>query len=251
MLKKMSIAFFSLQLLFSSAINCQNIARDSVVFLEKNPISESLLTILRDRSTKFDAFQEATNKLANFLVLKVGEFLQVEKKEAMTPTDTMFKDGVVLKKNPILVPILRSGLALLPTFQHYFKGALVGMMGLKRNEETAEPMLYYANLPTIKRDDTIVILEPMLATGGSLSLALSVLKKAGATEKNIIIVTVVCVKEGVNKLKSQFPEITIISVALDPYLNEKAYIVPGLGDFGDRYFGNDSEPHFEILKNLG
>ena len=247
--RKIYVLFFFMQLIPVSIIQCEsNISQDSIILLGKNPITDSLLTILRDKSTNYNDFQEATNELANFLVLETGKFIPTEKNEVQTPTMAVFKDGVKLKKNPILVPILRGGLSLLPVFQRFFKGASIGMIGHKRNEETAEPMLYYLNLPFIQHDDTIIILEPMLATGGSLSLAISLLKRAGANEANIIIATVIGAPPGVERLLKEFPEIHIVMAALDTKLNEKFYIVPGLGDFGDRYFGNDNKPDFEILK---
>ena len=157
---------------------------------------------------------------------------------------------IIRKKNPVLVSVMRGGLSLLPSFQNIFKGAPVGMIGHKRNEENAQPMLYYLNLPQIAHDDKVVVLEPMLATGGSLSMAISLLKRAGASEENIVIAAVIGAPQGVERLFAEYPGITIVLAAQDPYLNDKFYIVPGLGDFGDRYFGNDSEPQFEVMMDL-
>jgi len=250
MKKPFLMMFFFVQFFSFSIFSNAGDAKDLLFLINKNPLISSVLTTLRDVRVKPPEFQDAANKIATILAIKAGEFLDTEKTEVKTPTSALFKNGVRIRKNPILVPVLRSGLSLLPSFQVFFKGATVGMVGVKRNEETAKPVLYYSNLPLISSDDKIIILEPMLATGGSLSLVISLIKEAGAKEENIIVATVISVMEGVERLKSQFPSIHIISAALDPYLNDKWYIVPGLGDFGDRYFGNDREPHFQGLKEL-
>jgi len=250
--RKILVLFFFIQLMLPSITICEHAAvlKSSVTILDKNPITESLLTILRDTSTSCNNFQEATHKLTTALAFKAGTFLSSENKKVQTPTNAVF-DGVKIKKNPILVPVLRAGLSMLSVFQTIFKGASVGMVGHKRNEETAAPILYYLNLPSIENDDTIIILEPMLATGGSLSLVISLLKQAGALEKNIIVVTVIGAPQGVQRLLTHFPQVRIVVAALDPELNDKFYIVPGLGDFGDRYFGNDNKPDFEALQPKG
>lgn len=250
MTRMLFILLFCATFFLSYSIVCQDSFNNSVFCLDQNPIIDSSLTILRDKTTSCKEFQEETDNITKALALKVGAFLPTVQKEINTPTMISFNGGVALQKNPIFVPILRSGLCLLPTFQRFFKGASVGMMGLKRNEKTADPMLYYSNLPEIKKDDIIIVLEPMLATGGSLELAISHLKKSGATEENIFIVTIVGVRQGIDRLLKKYPAIRIILAALDFHLNEKWYIVPGLGDFGDRYFGNDSEPEFEVLQRL-
>ncbi|MCK4650606.1 uracil phosphoribosyltransferase [Candidatus Babeliales bacterium] len=242
---------FSMSLLCSSilvlSLSAKDIQKSNFVYIDDNLLKNSLLTILRDKLTTCDKFQETTKQLANYLVFKSSEFLNVEKKEVQTPV-AKFNDGIKIKKNPILISIWRAGLSLLPTFQEYFKGSSVGFFGIKRNEKTAEPMIYYKNLPKIEKDDQVFILETMLATGGSLSLALSYLKETGIDEKNIIIVCVIAATEGVARLKSEYPQIKIVAAGLDEELNDKKYIVPGLGDYGDRYFGNDEEQWFEKLQ---
>jgi uracil phosphoribosyltransferase len=232
--------FFCINLILSTTLHGSH---DSLYLLEDNPLKDSILTILRDKETECAEFREATSILSNLLAYKVSEFLPTEQKIVYTLTDTIF-EGVKIKKNPILISIMRSGLSLLPIFQKIFKGAPVGIIGHKRDEKTAQPMLYYLNLPNISHEDKVVVLEPMLATGGSLSLAVSLLKQSGVSEENIIIATVIAAPPGIERLFSEYPGITIIVAALDPALNDKWYIVPGLGDYGDRYFGNDSQPFF-------
>jgi len=225
-------------------------SRDNLYFLEENHIKDVLLTTLRDCTTGCAAFQEASNQIGYLLAYKVCNFIPTKQKTVYTLTGAAFKQGEVFKKNPILVSVMRGGLSLLSAFQSIFKGAPVGMIRHKRNEENALPMLYYLNLPKIEYDDKVVVLEPMLATGGSLSMTIALLKQAGASEENIIIATVIAAPQGVERLFSEYPGINIILASLDPCLNEKFYIVPGLGDFGDRYFGNDSEPHFAVMTDL-
>lgn len=216
------------------------IMRDVLHSQMSNPLEASLVGILRDNTTSCKDFQQATKQLAHFLVFKTAQYLATDTKSIQTPVAPF--TSTIIKKNPILVPILRSGLALLSEFQDHFKGATVGFLGFKRDEKTAIASLYYSNLPSIKNDDRVVVLEPMLATGGTLVQAVSLLKSAGAAEENIIIATVISAPEGVMRLQQEYPGVKIITCALDECLNGHRYIVPGLGDFGDRYFGTtDSE----------
>jgi len=128
---------------------------------------------------------------------------------------------------------------LLPTFLRYFEDATVGFVGLARDEETAQAHWYYKKLPAFSGQEYIVILEPMLATGGTALEVLRELQKSGADMNKIIFVSVVCAPEGIKKVNSEFPDVKIITVGIDSHLNDKKFIVPGLGDFGDRYFGTE------------
>jgi len=225
-------------------------SHDNLYLLEDNHIKDVALTALRDCTTVCGTFQEASNQIGYLLAYRISNFIPVKQKKVYTLTGAAFEQGVVLKKKPILVSVMRGGLSLLPAFQNIFKGAPVGMIGHKRNEANASPMLYYLNLPEIACDDKVIVLEPMLATGGSLSMAVSLLKHAGAKEENIIIAVVIGAPQGIERLLTEYPNIKIVLAAQDPGLNEKFYIVPGLGDFGDRYFGNDSEPLFEVMMDV-
>lgn len=223
---------FSVVLSASVALNCSG--TNILIESPKNAFEETLITILRDHSTSTAKFQETTNKLTHFLVQKASAFLKTQSTTVQTPLAP--HTGMTIQKNPILVPILRSGLSLLPGFLEYFRGASVGFLGLKRDETTAIASMYYNNLPKIESDDTIIILEPMLATGGTLIQAINELKKAGVREDKIIVATVICAPEGIKALEC-FPNIKVVTCACDTHLNTRSYIVPGLGDFGDRYFG--------------
>ena len=139
----------------------------------------------------------------------------------------------------ILVPILRAGLALLPTFQEIFEAAPIGLLGIRRDEKTALPYLYYEKLPFLSPADQIFILDPMLATGGSANLALDRLAAQGADLDRATLITIIAAREGIHSVKKRHPQVGIYSVAVDEELDSRKYIVPGLGDFGDRYFGTD------------
>ena len=138
-----------------------------------------------------------------------------------------------------MLPVIRSGLSLLPTFLKYYQNAKVGFVGLARDEETAQAHWYYKKLPALSGKEYIIILEPMLATGGTALLVLEELKNSGADMNKIIFVSVVCAPEGIEKINAEFPSVKIITVGVDSHLNDKKFIVPGLGDFGDRYFGTE------------
>lgn len=197
---------------------------------------ELLLTILCDKKTSTADFRKAANDLAVILANETAHCLEKQKISIRTPLAKTA--GYKIKNNIVLVPILRAGLALLPEFSKTFPDASVGFIGLKRDEKTYEAKLYYKNLPQISLKDNVVILDPMLATGGSLVEAIKILKSAGAKEEKIIYVGVVSAPEGLSNLKKHFPKIRTIIAARDQKLNKHKYILPGLGDFGDRYFNN-------------
>jgi len=197
----------------------------------------TLLTVLRNKeSTRFD-FRDSTEKLAYILVNEASEYLAKETVKILTPIEKA--SGVKFKNNCMLVPILRSGMALLVPFLKYFREATVGFVGLRRNEKTAIPELYYLNIPKFKNDDDIIILDPMIATGGSAAEAIKVLIDAGVKEDKIIFVAIIASQEGLKHIQSEFPKVKLIVTQIDDELNSKKFIVPGLGDFGDRYFGTD------------
>lgn len=179
------------------------------------------LITLRDKKTPTGAFRKAAREIADILAKEVSRRLCGKNKE----------------KNIVLVPVLRAGIALLPAFLEKFPEARVGFIGLKRNEKTFKTKKYYQNIPTISKSDRIIVLDPMLATGGSAVVAIGELVKAGAHEKNITFVGVISAPEGIVNLQKHFPRIDTVIAVHDEGLSKKKYIVPGLGDFGDRYFG--------------
>ncbi|MFC1845529.1 uracil phosphoribosyltransferase [Candidatus Dependentiae bacterium] len=195
------------------------------------------MTILRDKKTSRPKFRQASNRLANILAHEAAAHLSVKKTSIETPIDSA--TGITFANPIVLVPILRSGITLLHAFLHYFENATVGVVGLKRDEETAQAHWYYENLPPLTGKEQIIILDPMIATGGTGVETLRKLKEHGITQDRILFVSVVCAPEGLEAIRAEFPDIKIITVAIDDHLNAKKFIVPGLGDFGDRYFGTE------------
>ena len=197
-------------------------------------MKDILLTILRNKNTNTTDFRKVADDLALLLANETAHCLKKQKISVQTPLAKTA--GYKIKNNIALVPILRAGLALLPAFLKTFPESSVGFIGLKRDEKTYEAKLYYKNIPKISTRDNVIILDPMLATGGSLVEAIKILMTAGAKEENIIYIGVVSAPEGLANLKKHFPKIQTIIAAHDQKLNKNKYILPGLGDFGDRYF---------------
>ncbi len=194
----------------------------------------AFLTILRDKNTKTAEFRRASDLIAQHLANITLEHIAETQITVETPVGT--SAGVTAPQNIVLIPILRSGLALLPAFLKVMPRASVGMLGLERDEKTAIARTYYAKLPPILSAQAI-ILDPMLATGGSAKIAVKHLMDVGYTKENIYFTGVVAAKEGYIILAELIPPQNILIAAIDSELNGKKYIVPGLGDYGDRYFG--------------
>lgn len=174
-------------------------------------------TALRNKKTKTGEFRKSAHEVARTLAKEVARHTE--------------------KNSIILVSILRAGLALLPAFIEKFPKASVGFIGLKRNEKTLKPKAYYQNIPKISKSDVVIVLDPMLATGGSAVAGIKTLVKAGAREENIIFVGIISAPEGIANIQNNFPLVRILCAEYDKRLDKNGYIVPGLGDFGDRYFG--------------
>jgi len=156
-------------------------------------MKDILLTILRNKETTQGEFRLSTDRLAAILASEAGELLQKKHVPCSTPVGEA--EGFGLKNSLILLPILRSGLALLPSFMFYFDQAKIGFLGMRRDETTAKPYLYYQQLPDIKSDDDVMILDPMIATGGTCTAAIEVLRKAGVRDEKILTVSIVTSKE--------------------------------------------------------
>lgn len=195
-----------------------------------------LMTQLRDKNTSTNNFRKAAQKLGEILVHKVVECLPTTVKETETPVAVC--QGEILAVPLDLVSVMRSGDALLDIFLEHFPEANVSKVLIQRDEETAEPVFKYMKLSsTISHDHPVVITEPMVATGGTLGMLIRLLKEHGVKEENMIIASICAAPEGLLQLSQQFPGITFVMSSFDEKLNEKKYIVPGIGDFGDRYFG--------------
>ena len=191
-----------------------------------------MLTVLRDASTNHEEFRRLTKKLSRLLVFEASRDLPLREQEVKTPLETT--RGGRLDADIVLVPVLRAGMGMLEALLELFPGALVGYVGLERDEETAVARRYYRKLPNLP-DRYVFLLDPMLATGGSALAAIEMLQEEGA--RSIRLLCVVAAPEGIALLEKHCPEVDIYTAAIDRQLDERKFILPGLGDFGDRLFG--------------
>lgn len=205
----------------------------AAVKLVDHPVAQAALTILRAQTTGAADFRENSVRLAALLVAEALRELSTHTVSVETPLALAV--GRKLARPVCLVPVLRAGLALLEPARELLPNAAVGFIGLERDEETAVARAYYQKLPQNLSEHHVMLLDPMLATGGSMSDSVIALREAGA--ETITVVCVVAAPEGIARLRATAPGIRIIAAAVDDRLDEKAYIVPGLGDYGDRYFG--------------
>ena len=199
-----------------------------------HPLAEHLLTSLRDRTTPPAVFRTLAKRLALALTLEAIRDLPTTEVNVDTPLERT--KGRVMG-DLVAVPILRAGLGMLEAFTELFPEVAVGYIGLERDEASLQPQSYYNKLPPVDARH-VVVLDPMLATGGSGSAACTAIKDAGAPA-TIRFVCVVSAPEGIAKLQADHPDVPIFTGALDRELNEHGYILPGLGDFGDRLFGTE------------
>ncbi|MEQ9763082.1 uracil phosphoribosyltransferase [Streptococcus jiangjianxini] len=199
-----------------------------------HPLIQHKLSILRRSTTPTKDFRELVDEIAMLMGYEVSRDLPLEDVEIETPVTTTIQKQLAGKKLAI-VPILRAGIGMVDGLLSLVPAAKVGHIGMYRDEETLEPVEYLVKLPEDIDQRQIFVVDPMLATGGSAILAVDSLKKRGAT--NIRFVCLVAAPEGVEKLQAAHPDVDIYAASLDEKLNEHGYIVPGLGDAGDRLFG--------------
>ena len=197
-----------------------------------HPIIQHHLSILRDHRTYEYDFRLRLKYICQLMFFEVTKEIQTKSIKITTPLESM--EGQILKNDLIIVTILRAGLGMQEAFLNLFPEAAIGHLGFYRNEETLQPVRYYYNLPKNLADSEIILADPMLATGGSLNAAIALLKEHGA--KRIKCVTLVSVQQGIDFVLSNHPDVAIYTAALDRELNNKGYILPGLGDAGDRQF---------------
>lgn len=203
------------------------------VTILNHPLIDHKMSIIRDKHTNTKSFRENVNEIGGLITYEITRDLPLKDVEIETPIQaTVAKQ---LAKDVIIVPILRAGLGMVDGIQMIIPTAKVGHVGMYRDEETLEPHEYYAKFPNEIVDGTVLVVDPMLATGGSASAAITAVKKRGATD--IRFVGLVGCPEGVKRLHADHPEVDIYLAAMDEKLNEVGYIVPGLGDCGDRLFG--------------
>ena len=204
-----------------------------MVTVLNHPLITHKLAIMRDEKTCTKDFSQQLDEIASLMAYEVSRDLPVKDVEVKTPMAVCKTQ--MLAKDVILVPILRAGMGMTQGIRNLIPTAKVGFIGLYRNEETLEPVEYFAKFPKNLDDAIVMVLDPMLATGGSSSAALDMIKKRGA--KNIKLVCLVGAPEGVKYVEEHHPDVDIYLAALDEKLNDIGYIVPGLGDAGDRMFG--------------
>ena len=204
-----------------------------MVTILNHPLITHKLTIMRDKNTGTKDFRENLNEIAALMAYEVCRDLPVKQVKVETPVSTC--NTFVLKNEIVLIPILRAGLGLVNGINNLIPTAKVGFIGLYRDEKTLEPHEYFAKFPDNLVDAVNLVLDPMLATGGSAIAAIDMIKKRGA--KNIKLVCLVGAPEGVQAVEKAHPDVDVYLAALDSHLNENGYIVPGLGDAGDRIFG--------------
>ena len=199
-----------------------------------HPMIQHKLTIMRNKETGSKDFRQLLREISLLMGYEVTRDIPLADVEIETPICPMTARKVSGRKMAI-VPILRAGLGMVEGLQELVPVAKVGHIGLYRNEETHEPVEYYCKLPEDIQERQVIVTDPMLATGGSACDALTMLKRRGCT--NIRLMCLVAVPEGIAKVQAEHPDVDIFVAAVDDHLNENAYIVPGLGDAGDRIFG--------------
>lgn len=200
-----------------------------------HPLIEHSLTILRDKNTHTEEFRRHADVVSKVLLIDALKELHLSDKKIETPL-TEFT-GKQLADDVVVVPVLRAGLAMLTALRDLLPSVSVGFIGLERDEKTAIAHEYYKKIPKIFSTYIVLVIDPMLATGGSMDDTITAVKQKGA--KRIVAVSIVSAPEGLARVAKSHPDVPIVTAALDKELNDKAYIVPGLGDFGDRYFGTE------------
>lgn len=206
---------------------------DPHITIVAHPLIENALTYLRDRRSDADTFQRHARVAAQVLTLEALRDLPLRETEIETPLERTAARQ--LAQSVVFVPVLRSGLAMLDAVRGFVPGSKVGFVGLERDEQTAIAHQYYSKLPDQLGNSRVVILDPMLATGGSALAALDLLCANGA--RDLRVACIVAAPEGVRAINERYPQVPLWCCALDRELDERKFIMPGLGDFGDRYYG--------------
>ena len=209
---------------------------DPKFFLFDHPLIQHKISILRDKQTSTKEFRELVNELAMLMAYEVTRDLPLKEVDIETPVAAT-KAKVLAGKKIALVPILRAGLGMVDGMLSIIPNAKVGHIGLYRDPNTLKPVEYYCKLPEDIQNREVILLDPMLATGGSASAAITFLKERGIT--SIKFVCLISAPDGIARLQEDHPDVPIFCAARDERLNDHAYIIPGLGDAGDRLFGTN------------
>ena len=200
-----------------------------------HPLASHRLTIIRDRQTPPKLFRETIGELTTFLAYEALRDLRTEKMPVTTPV--AWTQGDVIAERVVIVPILRAGVGMLQAALDALPDAAVGVLGMRRDENTAEPIPYYSKVPPARGDALALVIDPMLATGGSACDAVGQLKKLGY--RRIKFLAIVAAPEGIARFEKEHPDVPLYAAAKDQCLNGHFYIVPGVGDAGDRIFGTE------------
>ena len=203
------------------------------LFISRHPLILDKLSRLRNQDTPYYHFKSLLEEVSQLLFYEACVTLQTVDEKLTTPLEEM--TGQRVKREILLVPILRAGLSMVNGIMKVWQEARVGMLGMYRDHDTLEPVDYYVNLPENLPELEVFLLDPMLATGGSATAGMERLKEKGV--KSLKMIALLCAPEGVEVVENAHPDVKVYSGALDRQLNEKGYILPGLGDAGDRYFG--------------
>lgn len=198
-----------------------------------HPLIHHKLSLIRDEKTGTKDFRQTVSEIGMLMAYEVTRDLPTIDIDIKTPLEVA--KSKCLAKEVVIVPIIRAGLGMVDGITALIPTAKVGHVGLYRDEETLEPHQYYAKFPSVINDAEVLVVDPMLATGGSVSHTVKLIKEAGA--KSISFVGIVAAPEGVKRLQKDHPDVNIFLASLDEKLNENGYIVPGLGDCGDRLYG--------------
>jgi uracil phosphoribosyltransferase len=198
-----------------------------------HPLIQHNLTRLRDKRTQSQEFRRVLSEVASLMVYEATRSFAVEKASVQTPLAPAA--GFRLKREVILIPVLRAGLGMLDSILQLIPNARVGFIGLKREETTFKAVPYHKSLPPDLKDFEVLLIDPMLATGGSAVAALNLIHELGA--RHVRMVNLVASPQGIRRVQTHYPKVPIFTAAIDRKLDKNAYIVPGLGDAGDRLFG--------------
>jgi uracil phosphoribosyltransferase len=206
----------------------------SRVYVFDHPLIQHKVTFIRDKNTGTKEFRELVDEVATLMGYEITRDMPLAQTTIETPVATC-QSNVIAGKKVGLVPILRAGLGMVDGLLKLIPAAKVGHIGLYRDPETLQPVEYYVKLPTDIAERDLIVIDPMLATGGSAVAAITALKKRGA--KNMKLMCLIAAPEGIKAVQDEHPEVDIYVAAIDEKLNDHGYIVPGLGDAGDRLFG--------------
>jgi len=206
----------------------------SEVIILDHPLIQHKLTLIRNKNTQLKEFRELVTELSNLMAYEVTREIELKEVEIETPMGKTISK-VISRKNIAIIAILRAGLGMVDGILKLIPSAKVGHIGIYRDPKTLKPIEYYAKLPSDIKDRKVIIVDPMLATGGTAVACVEYLKKYYTTDMKFVCL--IAAPEGINLLQKNHPEVKIYTAAVDKRLNSHGYIIPGLGDAGDRLFG--------------